>query len=79
METAHIELDSNLWLEVEYVIDSYDPGDRYSPPTHASICIMRAFLSTPTASIPVTELNSQFMEIDWDKVEQEIEEQLRNA
>ena len=78
MKTAYIELDTNLWLEVEYVVDGYDEGTDYAPPSNASIVIARAFLSTSTASIPVTELNSPFMDIDWDKVEQEIEEQLRN-
>lgn len=79
MNTSHIEIDTNLWLEVEYTVEGYDEGTDYAPPSDPYVVIVRAFLSTPTASIEVTELNSRFMDIEWDKVEEEIEEQIRNA
>ena len=78
MEQHEIQIDCNVYLEVEYSIQYGEEGTYDTPPSPSTFEIQRLFIRREKSIIEVTEVNPAYLDFQFKRIEEEIEEELMN-
>ena len=78
MERHEIQIDCNTYLEVEYSIQYGEEGTYDTPPSPSTFEIQRLFIRREKSIIEVTEVNPAYLDFQFKRIEEEIEEELMN-
>ena len=78
MQQHEIQIDCNVYLEVEYLIQYGEEGTYDTPPSPSTFEIQRIWLRSGESVIDVTEVNPAYLDFQFKRIEEEIEEELMN-
>ena len=76
MEQHEIQIDCNVYLEVEYSIQYGEEGTYDTPPSPSTFEIQRIWLRSGESVVDVTEVNPAYLDFQFKRIEEEIEEEL---
>jgi hypothetical protein len=79
MEIFKIQLDSNLWMDVEFEIIGGEEATYDHPGSPSTLEIQRVWIWQGSNVIDITECDWSFLEWNSKRIEEEIEKELENG
>ena len=76
--STKFKLTAIRYLEVEYSIQYGEEGTYDTPPSPSTFEIQRIWLRSGESVIDVTEVNPAYLDFQFKRIEEEIEEELMN-
>ena len=79
MENFEIQIDSNLWMDVEFEIIGGEAASYDHPGSPSTFSIERIWLRQGASVIDITECDWSYLEWNAKRIEEEIEKELENG
>ena len=79
MENFEIQIDSNLWMDVEFEIIGGEEATYDHPGSPSTFEIQRVWLRQGVTSIDITECDWSYLEWNSKRIEEEIEKELEDG